>query len=108
MSGIGLDALIDYWKDFQFDAGPDTVKHRGASWGTITVWAASADEGKRVIRHAAGEALIDADQVGRWEVSGSSSSRLGMPGKMKVNQAGGFYWITARDDPNGRPLVGQS
>ena len=106
LSGIGLNALIDYWKDFQFDAGPVTVKHRGASWGTITVWAASADEGKRVIRHAAGEAGIDADQTGRWEISGSTSSRLGMPGRMRVNNKGGFYWITERDGSNNRPLVG--
>ena len=106
MSGLGLNVLIDYWKDFQFDAGPVTVKHRGASWGTITVWAASADEGKRVIRHAAGEAGIDADSAGRWEISGSSSSRLGMPGSMKVNNAGGYYWITARDGSDNRPLVG--
>jgi len=106
VSGIGLDALIDYWKDFSFDAGPVTVKHRGASWGTITVWAASVDEGKRVIRHAAGEALIDADQVGRWEISGSSSTRLGMPGTMRINTSGGYYWITARDGPTERPIVG--
>lgn len=107
-SGLGLDAVIDYWKDFQFNAGPVTVKHRGSSWGTITVWAASADEGKRVIRHAGGEAGIDADQTGRWEISGSSSSRLGMPGTMKVNQSGGYYWITARDGSNNRPLVGKT
>ena len=106
MSGIGLGELIDYWKDFEFDAGPVTVKHRGASWGTITVWAASADEGKRVIRHAAGEALIDADQVGRWEISGSTSARLGMPGRMRVNSKGGYYWITERDGSNNRPRVG--
>ena len=106
VSGIGLDALIDYWKDFEFTSGPVIVKHRGASWGTITVWAASADEGKRVIRHAAGEALIDADQVGRWEVSGSSSTRLGVSDTMKINTSGGFYWITNRDGSNGRPLVG--
>jgi hypothetical protein len=106
VSGLGLNALIDYWKDFRFEAGPVTVKHRGSSWGTITVWAASADEGKRVIRHAAGEAGVDADQTGRWEISGSSSSRLGMPGSMKVNQSGGYYWITARDGSDNRPLVG--
>ena len=106
VSGLGLDAVIDHWKDFRFDAGPVIVKHRGATWGTVAVWAASSNEGKRVIRHAAGEAGIDADQVGRWEVSGSSSTRLGMPGKMKVNESGGYYWITARDDSNGRPLVG--
>ncbi len=106
VSGLGLDGLIDYWKDFRFNAGPVTVKHRGASWGTITVWASSADEGKRVIRHAAGEAGIDADSVGRWEISGSTSTRLGMPGSMKVNNAGGYYWITARDGSDNRPLVG--
>ena len=106
LSGLGLNALIDYWKDFQFDAGPVTVKHRGSSWGTITVWASTADEGKRVIRHAAGEAGIDADQTGRWEISGSSSSRLGMPGSMKVDRTGGYYWITARDGSDNRPTVG--
>lgn len=106
LSGIGLNALIDHWKDFQFDAGPVIVKHLGSSWGTVTVWAASADEGKRVIRHAAGEAGIDADSTGRWEISGSTSTRLGMPGKMKVNTSGGYFWITARDGASARPLVG--
>ena len=108
MSGLGLDALIDYWKDFQFNAGPVIVQHRGASWGTVKCWAASANEGKRIIRHAAGEAGIDADKTGRWEISGSSSSRLGMPGTMKVNQSGGYYWITARDGSDNRPLVCQT
>jgi len=108
VSGLGLDAVIDHWKDFRFDAGPVIVQHRGASWGSVKCWASSADEGKRVIRHAAGEAGIDADQVGRWEISGSSSSRLGMPGTMKVNQAGGYYWITARDGSDNRPLVGRT
>ena len=106
VSGVGLDGLIDHWKSFTFSAGPVIVKHIGASWGTITVWAASADEGKRVIRHAAAEAAIDADSTGRWEISGSSSTRLGMPGTMKVNTAGGYYWITARDGSNNRPMVG--
>lgn len=106
VSGFGLDQLIDHWRDFEFNAGPVIVKHRGSSWGTVTVWAASADEGKRVIRHAAGEAGIDADQTGRWEISGSSSTRLGMPGKMKINTSGGYYWITARDGSDNRPLVG--
>jgi len=106
VSGIGLDALIDHWKDFEFDAGPVIVKHRGASWGTITVWATSANEGKRVIRHAAAEALVNVDQVGRWEISGSASTRLGLSGRMKVNAKGGYYWITARDGSDNRPRVG--
>ena len=108
ISGIGLDALIDHWKDFVWSAGPVTVKHRGSTWGTITVWASSIDEGKRVIRHAAAEAGINADQTGRWEVSGSSSTRLGMPGTMKVDITGGYYWITNRDGSNNRPIVGKT
>ena len=106
-SGWTDSQLIDHWKDFSFEAGPIVVKHLGSSWGTPQVWAASADEGKRVIRHAAGEAGIDPDQVGRWEISGSRSSRLGVSGTMRTDTTGGFYWITARDGSNGRPLVGE-
>ena len=108
ISGIGLPELIDHWKDFSFRAGPVVVKHRGSNWGTITVWASDAAEGKRVIRHAAAEAGIDANQTGRWEVGGSVSTRLGMPGTMNVDTTGGYYWITARDGSNNRPLVGMT
>ena len=108
ISGIGLDGLIDHWKDFVWSAGPVTVKHRGSTWGTITVWASSIDEGKRVIRHAAAEAGIDADQTGRWQISGSSSTRLGMSGTMKIDITGGYYWITERDGSDNRPIVGKT
>ena len=46
LSGLGLDALIDYWKGFEFSAGSVVVKHRGASWGTITVWASFSKRGE--------------------------------------------------------------
>ena len=108
ISGIGLDALIDHWKDFVWSSGPVIVQHRGATWGTVKCWASSIDEGKRVIRHAAAEAGIDADQTGRWQISGSSSARLGMPGTMKVDITGGYYWITARDGSDNRPMVGKT
>lgn len=108
ISGIGLDGLIDHWKDFSFEAGPVLVKHVGSTLGTIKCWAASVDEGKRVILHAFGEAGVDANQAGRWEVSGSSSTRLGMPGTMNVDTTGGYYWITARDGSNNRPMVGET
>ena len=97
--------LVDHWKDFTFTSGPVIVSHLGASWGSPQVWAATADEGKRVIRHAAGEAGIDPDQVGRWQVGGSSSSRLGVSDTMRVDTTGGFYWITARDGSDNRPDV---
>jgi hypothetical protein len=28
-----------------------------------------------------------------------------VPGTMRVDTTGGYYWITARDGSNGRPLV---
>ena len=104
-SGVGLIGVVDHWKSFVWEAGPVLVKHRDAWWGSPRVWASTVDEGKRVIRHAAGEAGLDPDQVGRWEVSGSNNPRVGAPGTMRVNTSGGYYMITARDGSSERPLV---
>ena len=104
-SGIGLGELVDYWKDFTFTGGPIRVRHVGSSWGTVEVWAASEAEGKRVILHAAGEAGIDPNQVGRWSTRRSNSSRLGVSLEMRVDTTGGYYWITERDGSDGRPIV---
>ena len=108
LSGVGLGDIVAHWQDFTWQAGPVCVIHSGASWGTPQVWAATADEGKRVIRHAAGEAGIDPDQVGRWTISGSDSARVGVSGTMRVDTTNGFFWITARDGSNGRPIVASS
>jgi hypothetical protein len=105
VSGWTDDQLVEHWKDFNWQSGSIVVKHLGSPWGTPQVWAASVDEGKRIIRHAAGEAGIDPDQVGRWEFSSSRSSRLGVSDTMRVNTRGGYYWITARDGADGKPLV---
>ena len=104
-SGLGLGEVVDHWKDFTYAAGPVCVIHSGSSWGTPQVWAATADEGKRVIQHAAREAGIDPDQVGKWTISGSDNPRIGVPGQMRVDTTGGYYWITARDGSDGRPIV---
>ena len=104
-SGTDLNGLVDHWKDFTWDAGPVCVQHSGHSWGTPQVWAATVDEGKRVILHAGGEAGVDPNQVGKWTVSGSDNPRFGLSGRMRVNTKGGYYWITERLGSNGRPLV---
>jgi hypothetical protein len=104
-SGLGLGEIVDHWKDFSFQSGPVVVGHVGSPWGSPQVWASSEDEGKRVIRHAAGEAGIDPDQVGRWAIGSSSSSRFGVSDTMKVDKTGGYYWITARDGSDNRPIV---
>ena len=105
MSGVGLGELVDHWKDFTWEAGPVVVGHVGATWGTPKVWAASDDEGKRVLRHAAGDAGIDPDQEGQWQVRSSAGTRNGVSGTMRVNKKGGYWWITARDGANNRPIV---
>jgi hypothetical protein len=104
-SGVGLGEIVDHWKDFSFESGPYRVRHTGSSWGNLEVWAATEDEGKRVIRHAAGEAGINPDQVGRWSTRRSDSSRLGVSDTMRVDTTGGYYWITARDGSDSRPIV---
>ena len=105
ISGLGLGEVVDHWKDFTFESGPVVVGHVGSAWGTPQVWASSEDEGKRVIRHAAGEAGIDPDQVGRWRIGSSDSSRYGVSDTMSVDTEGGFYRITSRDGSDGRPIV---
>ena len=107
-SGTDLGGLIDHWSGFTWQAGPVIVEHIDGPWGSVQVWASSIDEGKRVIRHAAGEAGFDPDQAGRWTVSGSTNSRYGLPGTMRVCQKGGYWWITARDGPSERPIVGKT
>ena len=105
VSGIGLGALVDHWKDFTWTSGPVIVTHTGHTWGSLKVWAASADEGKRVIQHAAREAGFDANQVGEWGISNSSGARYGVSLPVKVDTTGGYYWITARDGASERPIV---
>ena len=108
VSGIDLGDLVDHWKDFTFEAGAVVVGHVGGPWGSPQVWAASEDEAKRVLRHAAGEAGIDPDQVGEWRVGSSNSARYGVSGTMRVDTTGGYFWITARDGASERPIVAKT
>jgi len=105
LSGLGLGDVVDHWKDFAFESGEVVVSHKGFTWGTPQVWAATADEGKRVIQHAAREAGFDADQVGQWVISSCTSARYGVSAQMSVDTRGGYYWITSRDGSNDKPIV---
>ena len=104
-NGQDLAALVEYWKDFTFVGGSTRVRWTGGAWGTVEVWAASEAEGQRVIQHAAGEAGFDAFETGGWSTRVSSSARLGVSLPMKVDTTRGFYWITARDGSDGKPIV---
>ena len=95
-----LGQLSAYWQDFTWHAGDVCVIHKGAWWGTPQVWAESAEEGQRVIRHAGSEAGIDPDQVGRWQTSSSNSPRYGMSGNMRILKKEGFPWVSSRKGSN--------
>ena len=103
-SGRSNSELIDYFKDFSWQAGPVCVQHADAWWGTPQVWASDGDEGKRVIRHLAGEAGLDPDQVGRWILSSSRNPRFGMSGTMIIRRIEGIPWVTSREGSNMLPL----
>ena len=105
VSGNDLGAVVDHWKDFVFEGGPYRVRWVGGPWRSPEIWAASEAEGKRVIRHAAAEAGFSPLETGRWSTRLSSSGRQGVPGTMRVDTTKGFYWITARDGSDQRPIV---
>lgn len=97
---------VDHWKDFVWQAGGVCVISKGLSWGTPQVWAASADEGKRVISHAAAVAGVDlTDPKHEWVVTGSADGRYGQPGTMRVQTRSGLICVSKRSGPSGRPLL---
>lgn len=105
-SGSPVEAHTDHWRGFEWQAGPVCVIHSGHSWGSPQVWAASAAEGKRVIRHAGAIAGVDPDLVGKWQITGSLNPRYGRTGTMLVKGLSeGAVSVTKRDGPNGLPEV---
>jgi hypothetical protein len=100
-----LEDHVQHWAGFSWEAGPWCVSHNGGIWGNPQVWASSADEGKRVIRHAAAIAGVDVDATGStWQASRSTSSRTGQPGLMRVRRGTNMAWlISKRLGTNGLP-----
>jgi len=96
--------LQQYFRDFVWLAGSACVRHEGAWWGSPQVWARDADEGKRVLRHLAGEAGLDPDQVGRWAVSSSRNPRFGQEAGMTVRYVDGMPWVSRRSGSNMLPM----
>ena len=105
VSGNDLAAVVNHWKAFSFEGGPYRVRWIGRSWRSPEIWAATESEGQRVIQHAAAEAGFSPLENGRWSTRLTSSSRCGVPGTMRIDTTKGFYWITARDGSDARPIV---
>ena len=106
LNGHTLETHTDHWRDFEWEAGPVVVTHEGARWGRLQVWAATAAEGKRVIRHAGAIAGVDPDEEGGWFVHVAQSSRYGRSGTMRVKPLGsGAVSVTMRSGSSGLPEV---
>jgi len=105
-SGASLESHTDHWRGFEWEAGPVCVIHKGAAWGVPQVWAVTAAEGKRVLRHAGVIAGVDVDSQGQWVVTGTLDPRYGRTGTMLVKGlANGAVSVTKRDGPSGLPQV---
>ena len=106
LNGHTLETHTDHWRDFVWQAGPIVVTHEGAAWGKLQVWAASAEEGKRVIRHAGDIAGVDPDIDGEWIIHTAHNSRYGRTGSMRVKPLGsGAVSVTMRAGSGGLPEV---
>jgi hypothetical protein len=104
--GHTLETHTEHWRGFTWQAGPVVVSHEGAAWGTIKVWAATAAEGKRVIRHAGAIAGVDPDAVGEWFVHHVQNSRYGKTGTMAPKPLrNGAISVTMRPGTDGLPEV---
>jgi hypothetical protein len=106
LNGHTLETHTDHWRNFEWQAGPIVVTHEGAAWGRLQVWAASAEEGKRVIRHAGQIAGVDPDLVGEWFIHTAQNSRYGRQGTMRVKPLGsGAISVTMRSGASALPEV---
>jgi hypothetical protein len=94
-----------HWVGFRWSTGPVIVTSRGA-WGLVRVMASSADEGKRVIRHAGAIGGWDPDDTseGDWEVQVTAYSRNGRRASVGVRVRAGIPSVTKREGPSGAPL----
>ena len=105
-SGQTLETHTEHWRGFTWQAGPIVVTHQGAAWGRVQVWAATAEEGKRVIRHAGEVAGVDPDAEGEWYIHAAVNSRYGKTGLMAPKELGkGAISVTMRASSNGLPEV---
>lgn len=97
----------DHWIGFTWESGPWMVISEGLPWGKPRVWAKSAEEGKRVLGHAAAIAGVNlADPAHRWVIREVHNPRYGEVLPMKVHRdKHGHWWVATRNGPSGFPFV---
>ena len=97
--------LANHWKDFSWNTGPAIVKHEGSGAGNLQVWAASTQEGERVIRHAFAEIGLNPDEIGVWSYNSTENPRYGIRHEVFLKQVDGCWSATSRNGPDGWPLA---
>jgi hypothetical protein len=104
-SGRPLAEHREHWKTFRWESGPFLVSSRGLPWGQPQVWAASFEEGRRVLTHAAAIAGVDvSSESHRWFERVSYSARIGAVESFGVaRDRTGEVWVVTRDSPDGWP-----
>jgi hypothetical protein len=106
--GADMAAHRAHWKGFEWTSGPVMVISEGANWGKPRVWATSAEEGKRVLHHAAAVSGVDLSAAAghRFVVREVLNPRYGQRLKMVLRKApDGGPWVTDRSGPGGFPVV---
>jgi hypothetical protein len=104
-SGRPLVEHREHWKTFRWESGPFLVSSRGLPWGQPQVWAASFEEGRRVLTHAAAIAGVDvSSESHRWFERVQPSTRNGVVESFGVaRDRTGEVWVVARDGSDGWP-----
>lgn len=104
LSGASQAAHVAHWRGFRWTTGPVIVASVGP-WGTVKVWAVSAAEGQRVIRHAGeiGGWNPDVPALGEWIITGTDNPRYGRVAEVGVKVRRGTPWISKRSGPSGAP-----
>jgi hypothetical protein len=101
--GHSQEEHVEHWRGFEFEAGPFVVRAKGI-WGECQCWAASEEEGRRLIRHGLVFGGFDPDDPaqGAWQV-GIARGRGGQPGLYRINESRYGMLVSKRQGPNGAP-----
>lgn len=72
------DFHISHWAGYSWKTGGQIVTSKGLDWGIVSCWAIDANEGKRVIAHAAAAAGVNInDPRHTWVLSSTDDPRYG-------------------------------
>jgi hypothetical protein len=104
-SGRPLEEHTRHWVGFEWNSGPWICFSTGLPWGKPRVWAASPQEGERVLRHAAAIAGVDLDSdAHQFVFREAMGERTRYVLRMHLRRDdSGRPWVSTRDATGGPP-----